>query len=235
MRVLWATFLLFTWWTNSGLASQVTCGPVATDDIDLVGVGHCRNADGLTATVHQCVGEPCIAQGDPALCSLLCLLDDGCTGFELRTDPGTGQMECFPMYSTAPSLDESGVAWNWTKVNGTQPAFGRSVVSADNSSGTCCYKRAYPRPCPVDNPIKMPLKQSARAKEIFQRMDELASAASDRDLPKLIEFIDYCLANATTDLFGVKLCPGMADVTLNGTLAPRPTSVQLLERFSAEV
>ncbi len=45
----------------------------------------------------------------------------------------------------------------------------------------------------------------------------------------------YGPAGATRHLFDAVACPGMADVTANGTLAPWPSAAQILQRFAEEL
>ena len=78
----------------------------------------------------------------------------------------------------------------------------------------------------------MPPKQSDVQKEIFARMDARAANDSQAVLPALTELIDFC-AKAEPELFSPKGCPGLADLTDNGTLAPYPTAGLLATQINA--
>ena len=135
--------------------------------------------------------------------------------------------------------------YNWTVTPGTQPVDPRTVVRANATLDptSCCYKRDYPRPNPSDNPVPKPPKQSEAQKLVWGNNSLNASVASAAALPALLEMVEYCAENAvypdkpneSYHLFNTTNCPGMADVTNNGTLAPWPNASQLVERFSAEV
>ena len=84
----------------------------------------------------------------------------------------------------------------------------------------------------------MPPAQSANQVRIFANRTKLAANASAAALPALVEHITFCSNITAADgnyIFGAVACPGLADLTNNGTLAPWPTANQILERFSAEV
>ena len=226
----------------------LTCDPLpaATQpSIRLLGQGLCQNAESLTPVAYKCnASEPtsapdCALLGTADSCAAMCLEDDGCTGFELRLNAVTGAADCYIFFSYLPTTDFQWIVGD----NGTQylNSSRLSVVSADGNANACCYKRAYPRPCPLDNPIIAPPKQSPRAQEIFARMNASAQVASDAALPALEAIIAYCSANATNssglpaNMFSAEHCPGMADLTANGTLAPYPTPQQIIQRFGEEM
>jgi hypothetical protein len=250
------------------LADNGTCAPLPTaqevPDLFLLGEGHCVNALGLTPLAFACnasASPECAAVSANAVaCAAQCALDDGCTGFELRTDPTSGAAQCMVFFSSVPLtlpwvVGDEGTQWanssrrtvvttasssSWSS---SSSAAATSVASpgVGDASSVCCYRRSYPRPLPVDMPILTPPQQSWRAKEVFARMAARAAEASAAVLPALETFIGYCAENATDaagnkqNLFGVALCPGMADLTANGTLAPYPTPAQIVQRFSDEM
>jgi hypothetical protein len=87
-------------------------------------------------------------------------------------------------------------------------------------------------------PLVTPLQQSARAREIFSNtIAPNAAAASAAATPAVAALVDYCAANATDDsgnllhLFNATNCPGLADLTANGTTAPWPTGAQVVKRY----
>jgi len=231
------------WW-NVASSDPVACPPLPTavTNLQYLGAGHCANAQGLTTMAYSCnatYSEQCALLGDVDACAAQCLLDDGCTGFELRSvASGTLPFQCFIMFQQVP-LPTEGIVWT-VGDNGTQlPTSSRvTAVTTDASGDTCCYRRAYPRPCPVDMATAAPPKQSARTQAIFADMSAKAAAASAAVVPALEEFIAFCAANGTTTepggLFGVAACPGLADLTNNGTTAPYPSADQIVARFSEE-
>jgi hypothetical protein len=90
-------------------------------------------------------------------------------------------------------------------------------------------------------PLVKPPQQSARAKELFASLASKAAAASAMAAPSLYAMVDFCAANATDssgvaeDLFAPPKCPGLADLTANGTAAPWPSSAQIVQRFVDEL
>jgi hypothetical protein len=223
------------------------CAPLPSDtevpDLFLLGQGRCVNSQGLTPLSFACnataAPDACAAVSTNATaCAAQCHLDDGCTGFELSTDPSSGALRCLVFFRTLPAPLQWVVGDAGTQlVNSSQ----RTVVTTDGSSSTCCYRRSYPRPCPLDMPILKPPQQSGRAKELFAAMAARAKAASEAVVPALADFIEFCAANAVDrngrpeNLFGVDLCPGLADLTANGTLAAWPSPAQIIQRFSDEM
>jgi len=226
-------------WFDVAGGQQLTCENVTEfgDDILLIGQGRCVDGAGQPATTYSCPAAPCPAMDEPAACALLCDGELECTGFEMRLTTNTSTTAtCFIFVNHAPVTGES-AQWPWVRTNGTQTGSGVVVASSDAAVNSCCYKKAYPRPNPIDNPVPVPIAQSDLQKEIFANRTVEAAAASAAALPTLSALVDFC-ANYTTDgthLFDVTECPGMADVTENGTLAPWPNASQILERFSAEV
>jgi hypothetical protein len=233
--------------TAHAAANNLTCASLPSvaevPDLFFLGQGQCVNAQGLTPQAFVCntsaAPDACAAaNANATACAAQCNLDDGCTGFELRSDPTSGTVLCFAVFNTAPSSLPWVVGDAGTQLGNSSR---RTVVATDGSLSACCYRRSYPRPCPLDMPILTPPQQSARAKEIFARMADRAAAASAAVLPELAAFIDYCAANATDssgnlqDLFGLQQCPGLADLTANGTLAPWPTGAQIAQRYSDEM
>ena len=221
-------------------------------DLYLLGPGICANAANATPNAYVCTGAQCPALGDPQACGLICDQDVSCTGFQvgdLEEDEKNGANEqnhgypvCKVFTNVKPTVGPS--EWVWTRVNGTQPPGNISIAralttknasaSASGSTSTsCCFKRAYPRPNPVDNPVPKPVQQTERAMKIFANRSAMAAKASIAALPKVTHLVDVC-ANLTK-LFTPQNCPGLADLTDNGTLAPWPSAAQILERFSAEV
>jgi hypothetical protein len=238
------------WWRGQLMlnnTSALTCEPLPSDaevpELFLLGQGRCTNAQGLTPQTFACNAtaspDACAAVGaNASACAAQCFLDDGCTGFELRSDPTSGAAQCLVIYNTLPA--SSSLPWALGD-NGTQLPTGRTVVTTDGSSLACCYRRAYPRPLPRDMPIVKPPQQTDRVRDIFAGMATKAAAASAAVLPALESFIAFCAVNATDsagdpqDLFGVVACPGLADLTANGTLAPYPTAAQIVQRFADEL
>jgi hypothetical protein len=223
----------------------ITCDPLPpvaeVPDLFLLGQGLCVDSQGLRPQVFACnasvAPSACAAVSTSAsACAAQCQLDDGCTGFELRADATSGAVECTVVFNTLPQP----LPWVVSD-SGTQNVSGRTVVATDGSALACCYRRSYPRPLPFDMPIQKPPPQSARVKEIFAGLAERAAAASASIAPTLEAFIDYCAYNATDaagnlqNLFGVAQCPGLADLTANGTTAPWPAAAQIIQRFSDEV
>jgi hypothetical protein len=228
-------------------SNNLTCEPLpqATEvpDLFLLGQGLCVDAHGLTPQAFVCnaTAQPdaCAAVSTNATaCAAQCQLDDGCTGFELRADPTSGVLQCFVIFNTVPAVPL--LPWV-VGDNGTQLASRTTVVATDGSALACCYRRSYPRPLPRDMPILKPPQQTSRDKEVFASLQAQAALASTAVLPALTAFIDYCAANATDgagqpyNLFGTTNCPGLADLTANGTLAPYPTGAQVVQRFLDEV
>jgi hypothetical protein len=229
--------------------SDLTCAPLPSvtevPELFLLGQGQCVNAQGLTPQAFVCNASAAppnacaAANANATACAAQCSSDDGCTGFELRSDPASSAALCFAFFATAPRSLPWVVGDAGTQLGNSSSR--RTVVATDGSPSACCYRRSYPRPCPLDMPILTPPQQSGRAKEIFATMADRAAAASAAVLPDLLAFIDYCAANATTasgaleDLFGRQNCPGLADLTANGTLAPWPTSAQIVQRYSDEM
>ena len=213
------------------------------EDLVLLGSGHCADNDGLTPRAYGCndTSSPdCALVGDLDACALQCLKDAGCTGFELRTNQTLRTTECRVFFHFLPPAP-----WTWTVLdNGTQSVNSSrravATVTLNDDDDVCCYKRTYPRPCPKDNPVPVPPKQSDRAQEIFARMNAKAATASAGVLPNLTRMIEFCSANAVDGgglpqvLFGADMCPGMADLTDNGTVAAFPSATDILRRFSEE-
>ena len=219
------------------------CAASPLQDFWLVGTGQCVDTAGNSTSGYVCPTAPCPVAQDADSCGLLCELDDGCTGFELRTaaipNTTTPALHCF-LFVVAPVEDTHHPTepWPWVKVNGTQPLNGRVVVKADGNPASCCYKRAYPRPNPSANPVKMPPVQSKLQQEIFANLTAEAKEASATATPALMELIDFCAANATLSgrpyhMFNATYCPGLADLTAPGQ--EYPTSAQIIQRFSEEV
>lgn len=188
--------------TTVAVADNLQCAQSASPDTEiyLLGQGHCVNRDGLLAASWTCSSPPCPEISDEPACSMLCLLDSRCTGFELRSIPinsTTGDANeattvgCFLL---VPVPTANAAAWPWVHNNGTQlPPYNRSVMSADGATDACCYKRAYPRPNPPDNPVRAPPPQSRVQKDVFAQQALLAGNASAHALPRLTKLIDYCL------------------------------------------
>ena len=196
------------------------------------------NAEGLTPRAFRCnssMPTQCVnATGSVDACVAQCNVDDGCTGFEVRLDATTGAVaDCLVFFSTLPAVPA--VPWVVAQ-NGTQSANSSkiTVVAVDAAAGgLCCYRRAYPRPCPLDMPIVAPPKQSARAQAIFANRSQLAQAASEAVMPQLEALVDFCVKNASSSLFTPAVCPGLADLTLNGTI--EPSAAQIVQRFGDEM
>jgi hypothetical protein len=215
----------------------------ATGDVDryLVGAGACTDAGGLTSAYYTCDAPTCnvTAPFTLATCLAVCTADDGCTGFDFLTDPTTAATSCHVFVANPPAPPAAGSVW--ALVAGTQPASGRVVVTSNAAAaGSCCYKHAYPRPNPWTNPVPSPPVQTATQQAVYAKAAAEAAAASAFFQPALEAVIAYCSANATSggtpiSIFGPEMCPGMADLTANGTLAPYPTPAQILQRFSAEM
>ena len=228
--------------TTETSGQTLTCAPPEAQDRDLalLGQGRCTNTAGNFPTSFACLSTECPDMFDVETCGLVCESFGPCTGFELRLPanaPNTTSPECWVITATTPPVGS--YVFPLVQVNGTQPATSSGVVVAatDHSPSACCYKKAYPRPNPLDNPVPIPVAQSDAQKQIFANRTALAEAASNAALPNLTALIDFC-ANYTTDgthLFDAVKCPGLADLTQNGTLAPWPTTAQILERFDAEV
>ena len=214
----------------------LTCSNSTDPDIWLVGSGQCTDVGGRTAAYYACSGPDCLQLGDEEACAMLCRSVPSCTGFDLIDNPSQGVV-CH-LFSLAPPILAD---LNWSLVNGTQPSSGRTVVTSDSTPGACCYKRAYPRPNPWDNPIRRPPKQSALQKAIFANRSLDAAKASAVALPELVKLLEFCSANAVDEHglpfypFNITNCPGMGYATDNGTTSDWPTTAQLLERFSQEV
>ena len=238
--------------------------PSAVNDLTFVGAGHCTNAQGLTPRAYVCnataSAECVLIDGDVDSCAIQCKMDDGCTGFEVVvpapspnarwrnvtgntttttiTAPGGGACRVFYYRPPVDGL----LPWVLLD-NGTQliNSSRRTVVQTDGvADGTCCYRRSYPRPCPLDMPIPLPPKQSNRTKEIFADRSARAEAASAAIMPALERLVEFCLLNSTSTtypdgLFGVASCPGLADLTENGTLGPYPSPAQIIRRFGDEM
>ncbi len=223
----------------SSLCEQCSGCPPATSPLDifLLGTGHCADAQKQTATAWGCTTDPCPTLSDEAACTMLCLADTSCTGFELRdlstkkeveeedgaivgaaaSGGGSGSQHIKSQSTTAAAVATTPAppaanlgcflivdqptgavaVWPWTRSNGTQagPA-NRSVVMADGSADSCCYKKAYPRPNPSNNPVPQPPRQSALQQKIFAAQQETAAAASDAAIVPLTELLQYCLVRA---------------------------------------
>jgi hypothetical protein len=201
------------------------CPPATSPlDIDLLGTGHCADAHRQTVTAWGCTSEPCPMLSDEAACTMLCLADTSCTGFELRDlsssmsssnyvdgrvaaggrgggllvkDSSSSAATNIGCFLIVDQLTGAVAEWPWSRSNGTQagPA-NRSVAMADGTAGACCYKKAYPRPNPPNNPVPQPPKQSALQQKIFAQHQELAAAASDAAIPRITELLQYCLVRA---------------------------------------
>ena len=114
-----------------------------------------------------------------------------------------------------------------------------ACLSTTAGSTTTTTTQRYPRPNPKCNPVPAPPFQSATQREVFARKAALARAANDAALPALVELVDFCATQGLGpqgpgSLFDVANCPGLADLTANGTLAPFPSAAAILERFTAE-
>ena len=220
-------------------AGPLACTALDSRAVSLVGQGHCVDSRNLTANAYTCTAEPCTPMQDPDTCELVCLGTRGCTGFELVNTSASGLgNNCRVFSSVVPDLGAG--LWPWRVENGTQNGRGSGfvVVSGDGSEDACCYKVSYPLPNVNDNPVPIPPLQSEAQKAIFANRSSLAAAASAEALPALESLIDFC-ANYSTNggashLFDAASCPGMADVTQNGTLKPWPNASEILARFSQE-
>ena len=225
---------------SANAEQALACAASTIPDIVLAGQGNCVNGTSFTANTFACATSPCPATSDEATCGAVCAADPGCTGFELRAN-AANQPECFVLTAAAPLPLNGSAALPWTPVNGTQEDWGRAVATVNSVATACCYKRSYPRPNPFNNPVPKPPRQSAIQQAIFANKTALARAASVAATPALEQLVEFCAANATDahghpyDIFGPALCPGMADLTNNGTLAPYPTAAQILQRFSDEL
>eukprot|EP00750_Incisomonas_marina_P029347 INCI716.4.p1 GENE.INCI716.4~~INCI716.4.p1 ORF type:complete len:481 (-),score=65.57 INCI716.4:475-1917(-) len=221
-------------------AGPLACTALDSRAVSLVGQGHCVDSRNLTANAYTCTAEPCTPMQDPDTCELVCLGTRGCTGFELVNTSASGLgNNCRVFSSVVPDLGAG--LWPWRVENGTQNGRGSGfvVVSGDGSEDACCYKVSYPLPNVNDNPVPIPPLQSEAQKAIFANRSSLAAAASAEALPALESLIDFC-ANYSTNggashLFDAASCPGMADVTQNGTLKPWPNASEILARFSQEL
>ena len=102
-------------------------------------------------------------------------------------------------------------------------------------------QKAWPRPNPANNPVTVPPKQSPFQQELFANHSKAAAAASAAAVPELTSIIEYCSEHAVDHagrpypMFNATNCPGMADLTNNGTTASSPSAAQILKRFSEEV
>ena len=224
------------------LGSNNTCQNVtAVPDVLSLGLGQCVDQQGRTSTAFMCVDDACPFISNADSCALLCTADPGCTGFDLRqssvtsSSTNTPSLTCAIFTAQAPSPPEY-----WVEVNGTQPSNGRIVVNAGGiSNSTCCYKRAYPRPNPDNNPVPPPPIQSDVQKGIFAERTVYAEAASLNATPAVLELIEYCSVNATYGdgspffMFNATNCPGMASDSRHATASP--TAQDVLARFAAEV
>ena len=234
----------------SAAGAPTQCDALTSPDLLLLGQGRCVNRAGLEPRAFGCdvsaTPECTLVFNSTSACALSCLVDDGCTGFEMRQQAAADEvvLTCRVFFSSPPSGGGGGTG-SWALVdNGTQPATGSqlSVVSASAvQDDACCYKRAYPRPCPHDNPPVKPPQQSASAKEIYDRENAQAAAASKAALPALVQLIDFCATQGLGadgmpgSLFDAVHCPGMADLTENGTLATFPSAAQIVQRFYEEM
>ena len=206
----------------------------------LVGQGHCIDSRNLTVNAYTCTANPCVPMQDLQTCELVCVGTRGCTGFELVNNSAGSDLSnnCRVFSSVVPDLG-SGL-WPWRVENGTQNGHGSgfAVVTSDGSTDACCYKVAYPIPNVNDNPVPTPPLQSDAQKAIFANRSSLAAAAAADALPALESLIDFCASyspdGGATHLFDAASCPGMADVTRNGTLKPWPNASEILSRFSQE-
>jgi hypothetical protein len=234
--------------TNRSDSAPRACAATGIPDLYLQGAGNCINAAGLTPTYYHCsVPTGCPATYTLAECGTVCASDDGCTGFEMVSTAG-GVEQCHVFITQAPLIANSTFPpivnatmrnLNWTVVAGTQSNYGRTVANV-NPQGTssCCYKNAYPRPNPSDNPVPMPPVQSPTQVATYANLSHIAAAAHTAALPALESLVAFCAANATNggkpyNIFGAEHCPGMADLTaISG--GEFPSASQILERFSLE-
>ena len=146
------------------------------------------------------------------------------------------------MFVSTPPLTGKASGWNWTQVNDTQlpqqPSNGLVVAAANGRGDACCYKAPYPTPNPVENPVPTPVAQTDRQTAIFANRSALAANHSATAFDTVVELVEFC-SKYTVDnisyLFAAAECPGMADVTENGTLAPYPSAEQILERFTSQL
>ena len=218
---------------------SLACAASTTTDIYLVGQGQCVDQVGNTSSAFTCQGVGCPTTFTADSCALACVADDGCTGFDLRTNATTGLVGCFIFVTAAPVYPSAAAPWPFVAVPGLQPLAGRVVAASNSAADSCCYKHAYPRPNPTTNPLQAPPPQSDVQKAVFANKTAQAAAASNAALPALTALIDFCAANATVkgvpfSIFGPTECPGMADL-IAGTTAPYPTTAQILARFDLEV
>ncbi len=222
------------------------CEPASTEDLVLLGPGRCVDGAGLEPRAFGCdrsASAHCgLVNNSTSACALACLWDDGCTGFEMRRIDGDATAAVCRVFFSYPANANGVLKWALLD-NGTQPSTGSQLVVVSASTArtdACCYKHSYPRPCPHDNPLAKPPKQSARAKQIFARMNASAEAASAVALPQVAELVDFCATQGMGPagpgtLFDVQNCPGLADLTQNGSVAPFPNAAQILQRFVEEM
>jgi hypothetical protein len=224
-------------------------------DLVLLGRGRCVDGADLEPRAFACDSPDytcALINNSTSACGLACLVDDGCTGFEVRqqftSDSDGGTSSCCRVFFQSPPSAGAGIG-SWVVAadggGGTQPPTGSQLVvlsasASHDRNDACCFKRAAPRPCPRDNPPVKPPKMSAGAQAIYDRMNVLAAAASDAALPALAELVGFCAAKGLGpdgqpgSLFSAEHCPGMADLTGNGTLAPYPSPAQIIRRFVEE-
>ena len=209
-------------------SSSLTCPPASGVDVKLMGQGQCLDAAGNSSWSFTCpesASSGCPAQMTEPLCAAACATDDGCTGYDLRTETvnaTSSRVGCYVFVTRAPVYPDAKAPWGWVSSPGLQLAEGRNVVNASGAADACCYKNSWPRPSPLGNPVPPPPPMSDLQKAIFANVSELAAAASAAALPQLTELIDFCAENATVGgkpfpIFGATECPGMADITQNGT------------------
>lgn len=143
-RLMGTVVLLYFLYCSA--TTQQSCADAVAEDTTLVGTGHCVDLNGDTPLSYSCSRPSCPVITDLGACTVACVENRTCAGFELRnitSQNTTNGVGCFVFTAGRPSR------LPWSKHNGTQRGgIGRAVVTTDGSPDVCCYKRSYPRPNP---------------------------------------------------------------------------------------